>query len=166
MSVTAGSLVLGENAKMYVSGGGTKSFGGSSGIPGIHLGAGSELVIQTGGTGYEESSGWLTTGANYATGEGNIVLEGVTAVNDRDKGGILWAFMDAGETSADESQIGALKLRSAKNGSGTMLTMRGEMGGENNHALGKIKEIYVEAGSSLLDSSGALGKKSHLYLCR
>ena len=52
VSVTAGSLVLGENAKMYVSGGGTKSFGGSSGIPGIHLGAGSELVIQTGGMGY------------------------------------------------------------------------------------------------------------------
>ena len=155
----SGGLSLENGAKLYVSGDGTKNFGGSSNSPGIHLGEGSELVIQAGGGAYGDGN-WLTNGQNYATGEGSIVLEGVEATNSTNKSGILWAFMDASE-SGDSPQIGALKLRSSEEGTGTELTMTGEMGDASHHALGKFKEIYVGAGSSLIDSSGALGKKVH-----
>ena len=155
----SGGLSLENGAKLYVSSSGKKDFRGTTNNSGIHLGKGSELVIQAGGGAYGDGN-WLTNGQNYATGEGSIVLEGVEATNSTNKSGILWAFMDASE-SGDSPQIGALKLRSSEEGTGTELTMTGEMGDASHHALGKFKEIYVGAGSSLIDSSGALGKKVH-----
>ena len=154
-SMTFSGLHLTDTAKLYVSGNGAKNFGGSATNPGIRLEADTELVIQN-------AAGWVTGGANYATGDGSIVLENLTIDNGSTDSGLLWAFMGAGEGSADAAQIGALVLRGGEDGTGTVLTMSGEMGSNTTgHALGNFKDIYVKEGSTLIVSSAALGAKLH-----
>ncbi len=157
-SLSASGLTLqGEETSVKFTGAGVKNFGGSADSPGIHLGAGTELVIAVGGEGVGNDH-WKTDGANYVEGEGSIVLEGVNVTNAGGGNGLLFAFFAPGDNT--EKSIGALILRSS-----ATLKMDGEMAGDNiqntGHSLGYFKEIVVEAGCTLNVTSGALGYKKH-----